>query len=80
MMLNYLGINIWRAEDWVPLEFGSFNNLCLLFSLESQKTNSSDPKKDFMVKRIYSFENLLIMQLRSCCSGDKFGTLAWNYA
>ena len=88
-MFNYVGNNIWRAEGfgcmWVQFEFRPFNNLCLLLSFESKKTSSSDPKKDFMVQRTFSFENLWIMQfstipLRSCCSGDKFGTLVWNYA
>ena len=63
-MMDFLKNMFSRAEGfgcmWVPFEFGSFNNMCLVFSLEQQKTNSSDQKQktDFLVKSTFYLEHL----------------------
>ena len=48
MIFNMFVNMFWRAEGfgymWVPFEFGSFNNLCLVFSLDYQQTFFSGQK------------------------------------
>ena len=49
----------WRALGfgyaWVPYEFGSFNNLCVVFSLDYQKTNliGQKQKNTFWLRAYY---------------------------
>ena len=55
-MVFHIFVNIFsRAEGcmWMPFEFGFFNKLCLLFNLESQKTNLKCSKKIY----IYLFKH-----------------------